>query len=139
MSCIFYGPSPLSHIAWLLYVGCQMVPHALVFGCKFLFFYFLGEMIVLNVDYCIWCFVCFNKTWWVRMFLFGQIGEVCRPIILDWLIAQHAHILEWTGRAFDLEVGFILHWLEIQIASSTFPISFYLGFNHLSSLMFCWY
>ncbi|XP_044485853.1 protein unc-13 homolog isoform X2 [Mangifera indica] len=32
-----------------------------------------------------------------------QIGEVCKPIILDWVIAQHAHILEWTGRAFDLE------------------------------------
>lgn len=37
-----------------------------------------------------------------------QIGEVCKPIILDWVIAQHAHILEWTGRAFDLEVGSIL-------------------------------
>ncbi|KAF5729965.1 hypothetical protein HS088_TW20G00334 [Tripterygium wilfordii] len=32
-----------------------------------------------------------------------QIGEVCGPMILDWLIAQHDHILEWTGRAFDLE------------------------------------
>ncbi|VVA30182.1 PREDICTED: LOC109707713 isoform [Prunus dulcis] len=31
------------------------------------------------------------------------IGEVAKPIILDWVIAQHARILEWTGRAFDLE------------------------------------
>lgn len=36
---------------------------------------------------------------------FGQIGEVAKPIILDWVIAQHERILEWTGRAFDLEVG----------------------------------
>lgn len=33
-----------------------------------------------------------------------QIGEIARPIILDWIIAQHARIMEWTGRAFDLEV-----------------------------------
>ncbi|KAK9277789.1 hypothetical protein L1049_007336 [Liquidambar formosana] len=32
-----------------------------------------------------------------------QIGEVSRSIILDWVIAQHVHILEWTGRAFDHE------------------------------------
>lgn len=32
-----------------------------------------------------------------------QIEEVSRPIILDWVIAQHAHILEWTKRASDLE------------------------------------
>ncbi|KAL6280297.1 hypothetical protein ACE6H2_017178 [Prunus campanulata] len=31
------------------------------------------------------------------------IGEVAKPIILDWVIAQHARILEWTGRAFDIE------------------------------------
>ncbi|XP_062025922.1 protein unc-13 homolog isoform X1 [Rosa rugosa] len=31
------------------------------------------------------------------------IGEVAKPIILDWVIAQHERILEWTGRAFDLE------------------------------------
>lgn len=35
---------------------------------------------------------------------FWQIVEVARPIILDWIIAQHSRILEWTGRAFDLEV-----------------------------------
>ncbi|GMH09418.1 hypothetical protein Nepgr_011259 [Nepenthes gracilis] len=32
-----------------------------------------------------------------------QIAEVARPVILDWVIAQHAHILDWIGRAFDLE------------------------------------
>ncbi|PIA35780.1 hypothetical protein AQUCO_03500267v1 [Aquilegia coerulea] len=32
-----------------------------------------------------------------------QIGEVCKPIILDWVNGQHAQILEWTERAFDLE------------------------------------
>ena len=37
--------------------------------------------------------------------LFAQIGEVAKPIILDWVIAQYSLILEWTGRAFNLEVG----------------------------------
>ncbi|RVX09139.1 hypothetical protein CK203_013911 [Vitis vinifera] len=37
------------------------------------------------------------------LFLCVQIGEISRPIILDWVIAQHGRILEWTGRAFDLE------------------------------------
>ncbi|KAH9721802.1 DNA topoisomerase 4 subunit B [Citrus sinensis] len=46
-----------------------------------------------------------------------QIGEVCRPIILDWLIAQHAHILEWTGRAFDLEDWEPLSFQQRQGAS----------------------
>ncbi|XP_034709140.1 protein unc-13 homolog isoform X2 [Vitis riparia] len=32
-----------------------------------------------------------------------EVGEISRPIILDWVIAQHGRILEWTGRAFDLE------------------------------------
>jgi hypothetical protein len=32
-----------------------------------------------------------------------QIGKISSPIILDWVIDQHARILEWTGRAFDLE------------------------------------
>ncbi|GAY55228.1 hypothetical protein CUMW_162820 [Citrus unshiu] len=45
------------------------------------------------------------------------IGEVCRPIILDWLIAQHAHILEWTGRAFDLEDWEPLSFQQRQGAS----------------------
>ncbi|XP_071702005.1 protein unc-13 homolog isoform X2 [Rutidosis leptorrhynchoides] len=33
-----------------------------------------------------------------------QIDKICRPIILDWLISQHERIIEWTGRAFHLEV-----------------------------------
>lgn len=37
-----------------------------------------------------------------------QIEKVSGPIILDWVIGQHAHILEWTGRVLDLEVGSIL-------------------------------
>ncbi|KAL8106727.1 hypothetical protein AgCh_023473 [Apium graveolens] len=32
-----------------------------------------------------------------------QLGKFSRPIILEWVIAQHARILEWTGRALDLE------------------------------------
>ncbi|XP_043689264.1 protein unc-13 homolog isoform X2 [Telopea speciosissima] len=32
-----------------------------------------------------------------------QIGEVSRPIILDWLDAQNERILEWTERAFLIE------------------------------------
>ncbi|KAL4602731.1 hypothetical protein ACB092_10G075300 [Castanea dentata] len=32
-----------------------------------------------------------------------KIGEVAKPIILDWVIAQNSRILEWTGRVFDLE------------------------------------
>ncbi|KAL0393499.1 UNVERIFIED_CONTAM: protein unc-13 [Sesamum latifolium] len=33
-----------------------------------------------------------------------RIAEISRSIILDWVVAQHDRILEWTGRAFDLEV-----------------------------------
>lgn len=36
-------------------------------------------------------------------FVHYQIGEISRPIILDWIIAQHSRIMEWTGRAFELE------------------------------------
>ncbi|XP_061955418.1 protein unc-13 homolog isoform X1 [Populus nigra] len=32
-----------------------------------------------------------------------QIGEISKPFILDWVISQHSRILEWTGRAFDIE------------------------------------
>ncbi|BBH03316.1 Protein of unknown function D [Prunus dulcis] len=46
------------------------------------------------------------------------IGEVAKPIILDWVIAQHARILEWTGRAFDLEVGSTWTWMEWEPLSS---------------------
>ncbi|KAJ0049443.1 hypothetical protein Pint_16079 [Pistacia integerrima] len=46
-----------------------------------------------------------------------QIGEVCKPIILDWVITQHAHVLEWTGRAFDLEDWEPLSFQQRQAAS----------------------
>ncbi|KAF8027381.1 hypothetical protein BT93_E0321 [Corymbia citriodora subsp. variegata] len=32
-----------------------------------------------------------------------QIEEVAGPVILDWIIAQHSRILQWTERAVDLE------------------------------------
>ncbi|XP_077248543.1 DNA topoisomerase 4 subunit B (DUF810) isoform X2 [Tasmannia lanceolata] len=32
-----------------------------------------------------------------------QIGEVCGPIVLHWMSAQHKNTLEWTERAFSLE------------------------------------
>lgn len=32
-----------------------------------------------------------------------QVGEISGPIILEWVNAQHANILEWTERAFHLE------------------------------------
>lgn len=32
-----------------------------------------------------------------------QIGDASASLILDWSISQHAYILDWIGRAFDLE------------------------------------
>ncbi|KAH9613563.1 hypothetical protein KSS87_016274 [Heliosperma pusillum] len=32
-----------------------------------------------------------------------EIGEVSGPLILDWVISQHEYILDWIGRAFELE------------------------------------
>ncbi|KMT12138.1 hypothetical protein BVRB_5g100900 [Beta vulgaris subsp. vulgaris] len=32
-----------------------------------------------------------------------QIADVSASLILDWLISQHTYILDWIGRAFDLE------------------------------------
>ncbi|WCJ26202.1 hypothetical protein M5689_008037 [Euphorbia peplus] len=46
-----------------------------------------------------------------------QIGEVSKPLILDWVISQHAHILEWTGRAFDIEDWEPLSFHQRQAAS----------------------
>lgn len=46
-----------------------------------------------------------------------KIGEISNPIILDWTIAQHAHILEWTGRALDLEDWDPLSFQQKQAAS----------------------
>ncbi|KAJ8555736.1 hypothetical protein K7X08_013232 [Anisodus acutangulus] len=47
-----------------------------------------------------------------------EIGEIARPIILDWVIAQHARILEWTGRAADLEDWEPLSHQQKQAASA---------------------
>ncbi|MCD7447586.1 hypothetical protein HAX54_032204 [Datura stramonium] len=47
-----------------------------------------------------------------------EIGEIARPIILDWVIAQHARILEWTGRAADLEEWEPLSHQQKQAASA---------------------
>ncbi|XP_009770723.1 protein unc-13 homolog isoform X1 [Nicotiana sylvestris] len=47
-----------------------------------------------------------------------KIGEIARPIILDWVIAQHARILEWTGRAADLENWEPLSHQQKQAASA---------------------
>ncbi|EXC34100.1 hypothetical protein L484_010558 [Morus notabilis] len=45
------------------------------------------------------------------------IGEVAKRIILDWVIARHSHILEWTGRAFDIEEWEPLSSQQRQAAS----------------------
>lgn len=45
------------------------------------------------------------------------IGEVAKPIILDWVIAQYSRILEWTGRAFNLEEWEPLSSQQRQAAS----------------------
>ncbi|CAK9173062.1 unnamed protein product [Ilex paraguariensis] len=47
-----------------------------------------------------------------------QISIIARPIILDWVIAQHARILEWTGRAFNLEDWGPLSYQQKQAASA---------------------
>ncbi|KAA8522362.1 hypothetical protein F0562_013277 [Nyssa sinensis] len=47
-----------------------------------------------------------------------QIEEVSRPIILDWVVAQNARILEWTGRVFDLEGWEPLSHQQKQAASA---------------------
>ncbi|CAH2071252.1 unnamed protein product [Thlaspi arvense] len=31
------------------------------------------------------------------------IAKVVKPVMLDWLISQHDHILQWTRRAFEIE------------------------------------
>lgn len=48
-----------------------------------------------------------------EFFFFWQIGEISKPIILDWVIAQHSCILEWTGRASDFEVGSMWIWIML--------------------------
>ncbi|XP_020539590.1 protein unc-13 homolog isoform X2 [Jatropha curcas] len=46
-----------------------------------------------------------------------EIGQVSAPLVLDWVISQHAHILEWTGRAFDIEDWEPLSFHQRQAAS----------------------
>ncbi|KAG5228365.1 protein unc [Salix suchowensis] len=46
-----------------------------------------------------------------------QIEEIAKPFILDWVISQHSHILEWTGRAFDIEDWEPLSYHQRQAAS----------------------
>ncbi|KAL0324333.1 UNVERIFIED_CONTAM: protein unc-13 [Sesamum calycinum] len=48
----------------------------------------------------------------------AQIAEISRSIILDWVVAQHDRILEWTGRAFDLEDWEPLSLQQKQAASA---------------------
>ncbi|TYH82871.1 hypothetical protein ES332_D02G091600v1 [Gossypium tomentosum] len=35
--------------------------------------------------------------------MYRLIEKVSRPLIIDWVIGQHTHILEWTRRALELE------------------------------------
>ncbi|GKU95314.1 hypothetical protein SLEP1_g8689 [Rubroshorea leprosula] len=46
-----------------------------------------------------------------------QIEKALGPILLDWLIGQHAHIMEWTGRALDIEDWEPLSFHQKQAAS----------------------
>ncbi|KAH7511404.1 hypothetical protein FEM48_ZijujUnG0016700 [Ziziphus jujuba var. spinosa] len=53
-----------------------------------------------------------HQIYWERL-----IGEIAKPIILDWVIAQHSRILEWTGRASDFEDWEPLSLQQRQAAS----------------------
>ncbi|KAL1547598.1 protein unc-13 isoform X2 [Salvia divinorum] len=44
-----------------------------------------------------------NISHYSRGFERYQIAEISKSFILDWVVAQYERILEWTGRAFDLE------------------------------------
>lgn len=57
-------------------------------------------MMLCSVHFCV-----FWRINHVYSSLYVQIGELSKPIILDWVISQHSHILEWSGRAFDIEVS----------------------------------
>lgn len=76
------------------------------------------------------------------------IGEAAKPIILDWVIAQHERILEWTGRAFDLEKWEPLSSQQRQAASivevfriieetvdQLFGFNLPMDINHLQALL----
>lgn len=46
-----------------------------------------------------------NKSYkGLSIFVYVQIEKVVKPVMLDWLISQHDHILQWTRRAFEIEV-----------------------------------
>ncbi|KAI3501237.1 hypothetical protein L1887_29101 [Cichorium endivia] len=79
---------------------------------------------------------------------FYQIHKISRPIILDWLISQHERILEWTGRAFHLEVWEPLSSQQKQAASvvevfriieetvdQLFGLSLPMDISHLQALL----
>lgn len=51
-------------------------------------------------------------------FIRYQIGEISRPLILDWIIAQHKRVMEWTARAFNLENWEPLSHQQKQAASA---------------------
>ncbi|XP_073136594.1 protein unc-13 homolog isoform X2 [Henckelia pumila] len=51
-------------------------------------------------------------------FDYFPIAEISRPIILDWIVAQHERILEWTARAFELEDWEPLSLQQKQAASA---------------------
>lgn len=79
---------------------------------------------------------------------FYGIHKISRPIILDWLISQHERILEWTGRAFHLEVWEPLSNQQKQAASvvevfriveetvdQLFKLSLPMDISHLQALL----
>lgn len=45
-----------------------------------------------------------------------QIEKAVKPVMLDWLISQHDHILQWTRRAFEIEVIYSSHNIYMFIA-----------------------
>ncbi|KAB1998461.1 hypothetical protein ES319_D12G090600v1, partial [Gossypium barbadense] len=46
-----------------------------------------------------------------------QIEKVSGPLIIDWVIGQHTHILEWKRRALELEDWEPLSFHQRQAAS----------------------
>ncbi|KAL3818096.1 hypothetical protein ACJIZ3_004001 [Penstemon smallii] len=59
-----------------------------------------------------------NNSQYARELELYPIAEISRSIILDWVVAQHEKILEWTGRAFDLEDWEPLSFQQKQAASA---------------------
>ncbi|KFK31928.1 hypothetical protein AALP_AA6G177300 [Arabis alpina] len=44
-----------------------------------------------------------------------EIERVVKPVMLDWLISQHDHILQWTRRAFEIETVSQLFGLHLPV------------------------